>query len=46
MASNFLNKVFISLFFLIGIIWLLVPFIMALLWSLVDPSEPWTVEKT
>lgn len=45
MASNFLNKVFISLFFLIGIIWLLVPFMMAVLWSLVDPSEPWTVEK-
>ena len=45
MTSNFLNKVFISLFFLIGIIWLLVPFMMAVLWSLVDPSEPWTVEK-
>ncbi len=26
-------------------IWLVVPFVMAILWSLVDPSEPWTPDK-
>jgi putative spermidine/putrescine transport system permease protein len=29
----------------IGVVWLAVPFIMAILWSLVDPSEPWTVDR-
>ena len=40
-----LNKVFIFLILIISIIWLVVPFTMAILWSLVDPSEPWTVDK-
>ena len=40
-----LNRVFIFLILIISFIWLVVPFTMAILWSLVDPSEPWTVDK-
>ena len=44
MNSN-LNRVFILLILIISFVWLVVPFTMAVLWSLVDPSEPWTVDK-
>ena len=40
-----LNRLFIFLILLISFIWLVVPFTMAILWSLVDPSEPWTVDR-
>ena len=43
--NNNLNKVFIFLILIISFIWLVGPFTMAILWSLVDPSEPWTVDK-
>ena len=37
-----LNKVFLCLFLGLAFIWLFVPFLMALLWSLVDPSISWS----
>ena len=40
-----LNRVFIFLILIISFVWLVVPFTMAVLWSLVDPSEPWTADK-
>ena len=44
MNSN-LNRVFILLILILSFVWLVVPFTMAVLWSLVDPSEPWTADK-
>lgn len=37
-----LNKILLWSLFGVCIIWLVVPFTIAVLWSLVDPSEPWT----
>ena len=37
-----LNKIFLYLFLGLAFIWLFVPFSMALLWSLVDPSVSWS----
>jgi putative spermidine/putrescine transport system permease protein len=44
MTAQRLNQ--ILLFLLLGLtaIWLIVPFTMAVLWSLVDPSAPWTAD--
>ncbi|RVT82606.1 ABC transporter permease subunit [Rhodobacteraceae bacterium CCMM004] len=40
-----LNKILMSLVIGAAFLWLLIPFTMAVLWSLVDPSEPWTADQ-
>lgn len=42
MTSRKLNTVLIILLSFGFLIWLVIPFVMAVLWSLVDPSQPWT----
>lgn len=37
-----INQVLMILLLAVSVIWLAVPFTMAVLWSLVDPAEPWT----
>jgi putative spermidine/putrescine transport system permease protein len=40
-----INSILMGLLVALSIIWLLIPFTMAALWSLVDPSQPWTADK-
>lgn len=39
------NQILLVLLVTISVIWLVVPFVMAVLWSLVDPAEPWTPDN-
>ncbi|WP_422378561.1 ABC transporter permease [Roseibium sp.] len=45
MTQHRLNQVLLALLLSLTALWLIVPFTMAVLWSLVDPSEPWTADK-
>jgi len=45
MTYRRLNQVLLALLLTLTAIWLAVPFAMAVLWSLVDPAEPWTADK-
>ncbi|MDA7760120.1 hypothetical protein N8935_07730 [Amylibacter sp.] len=45
MTIEQLNKILLISLLLVCAIWLIIPFTMAVLWSLVDPSEPWTADK-
>ncbi|PRX11520.1 ABC transporter permease [Martelella mediterranea] len=45
MSSKPLNTVLITLLSIGFAIWLVIPFAMAVLWSLVDPSAPWTADQ-
>lgn len=45
MTQAQINKILIAFLMTACAIWLIVPFSMAVLWSLVDPSEPWTADK-
>ncbi|GHB43675.1 spermidine/putrescine ABC transporter permease [Pseudovibrio japonicus] len=45
MTMSKLNKVLMISLLVICTLWLVVPFTMAVLWSLVDPSQPWTADK-
>lgn len=45
MTRQRLNQVLLALLLSLTALWLIVPFTMAVLWSLVDPSEPWTADK-
>ncbi|MEO0989733.1 MAG: ABC transporter permease subunit [Pseudomonadota bacterium] len=45
MTHRLLNRALLLLLLIVCAIWLVVPFTMAVLWSLVDPSEPWTADK-
>lgn len=45
MTRTRINTILMGLLFALSIIWLLIPFTMAVLWSLVDPSQPWTADK-
>ena len=45
MIAKSLHRILFISMIVIGVIWLAVPFIMAILWSLVDPAEPWTVDR-
>ncbi|MBO8134206.1 ABC transporter permease [Dickeya fangzhongdai] len=36
-----LNRLLVAVILLLGTVWLILPFAMAVLWSLVDPSHPW-----
>ncbi len=40
-----LNRGLLYLLLAVCTLWLLIPFAMAILWSLVDPAEPWTADK-
>lgn len=42
MNSSSLSRILAIAFSVVMIVWLAVPFGMAVLWSLVDPSEPWS----
>ncbi|MEM0674924.1 MULTISPECIES: ABC transporter permease [Dickeya] len=41
-AVNRLNRLLVALLLLLGLVWLVLPFAMAILWSLVDPAHPWS----
>lgn len=45
MNQSRINNILITMVVVVAFIWLAIPFAMAVLWSLVDPSEPWTSEK-
>lgn len=42
MQTSWLNRVLMTLLVVIAIVWLVIPFAMAVLWSLVDPAHPWS----
>lgn len=44
-ATQTLNRGLMIALLTVCALWLLIPFVMAVLWSLVDPSEPWTPEN-
>ncbi|MEP3600961.1 MAG: ABC transporter permease [Stappiaceae bacterium] len=45
MSTAILNRILLITLLAVCAIWLIVPFTMAVLWSLVDPSEPWTADR-
>lgn len=45
MSSARINRILMISLLAICTLWLVIPFTMAVLWSLVDPAEPWTAEK-
>ncbi len=45
MSAARINRILVVSLLAVCTLWLLVPFTMAVLWSLVDPSEPWTADK-
>jgi putative spermidine/putrescine transport system permease protein len=45
MTRTRINSILMALLVALSIVWLLIPFTMAALWSLVDPSQPWTADK-
>lgn len=45
MNMALLNRGLLMLLLTICALWLVIPFTMAILWSLVDPVEPWTADK-
>lgn len=45
MSEAWINRVLLAALLVVCIVWLVVPFGMAILWSLVDPSEPWTADR-
>lgn len=45
MTASIINRALLIALLVICAIWLIVPFTMAVLWSLVDPSEPWTADR-
>lgn len=45
MIRTRLNTILMGLLIAISIVWLLIPFAMATLWSLVDPSQTWTADR-
>lgn len=42
MTSDRLSKILMGAVVAVCLLWLIIPFTMAVLWSLVDPSQPWT----
>jgi putative spermidine/putrescine transport system permease protein len=44
-SEAWLNRVLLVALLVVCIVWLVVPFGMAILWSLVDPSQPWTADR-
>ncbi len=45
MTQASINKILLVSLLTICSVWLIIPFTMAVLWSLVDPAEPWTADK-
>ncbi|WP_136658710.1 ABC transporter permease subunit [Nitratireductor sp. XY-223] len=45
MTRELINRFLIYLLIAVCTLWLIIPFTMAVLWSLVDPAEPWTADK-
>ncbi|MFV0384065.1 ABC transporter permease [Paracoccus sp. (in: a-proteobacteria)] len=45
MSQPVLNRALFLLLIFGAFIWLVLPFSQAILWSLVDPSQPWTADK-
>ncbi len=45
MTMAVLNRGLLILLLSVCTLWLLIPFTMAILWSLVDPAQPWTADK-
>ena len=43
--TAFVNRTLMIALLVVCLTWLVVPAMMAVLWSLVDPSEPWTADK-
>ena len=44
MKQPIINRILVWALVAIGALWLIIPFTMAVLWSLVDPSAPWTAD--
>lgn len=44
MTQTRINSILMALVVAVAFIWLVIPFTMAILWSLVDPSAPWTAD--
>lgn len=42
MQTSWLNRVLMTLLVVVAIVWLVIPFALAVLWSLVDPAHPWS----
>ncbi|MGR3290994.1 MAG: ABC transporter permease [Paracoccaceae bacterium] len=45
MTQAMVNKILLVGLIAVCTLWLIIPFTMAVLWSLVDPAEPWTADK-
>ncbi|EFO28726.1 PotC protein [Roseibium sp. TrichSKD4] len=45
MSQAKLNKILLYSLVAVCALWLIIPFTMAILWSLVDPTKPWTADK-
>ncbi|MBB4581599.1 putative spermidine/putrescine transport system permease protein [Rhizobium aethiopicum] len=45
MTQTVVNRLLLAALLTVCTVWLIIPFGMAILWSLVDPSEPWTPDK-
>jgi putative spermidine/putrescine transport system permease protein len=45
MTRSTLNNALLALLVATCVVWLVIPFVMAVLWSLVDPAEPWTADR-
>ena len=45
MSQSTINKILLYVLIAVCALWLVIPFTMAVLWSLVDPAEPWTADK-
>ncbi len=41
-TSRALNRFLVTMLCVVSIVWILLPLALAILWSLVDPSEPWS----
>lgn len=42
MATSWVNRILIVALIVVSIVWLVIPFALAVLWSLVDPSAAWS----
>lgn len=45
MTQSVVNRLLMAALLTVCAVWLIIPFGMAILWSLVDPSEPWTPDR-
>jgi putative spermidine/putrescine transport system permease protein len=45
LTAQLVNRSLIVLLLMACMVWLVLPFAMAVLWSLVDPVEPWTADR-